>query len=361
MSQRRHKIAFVGCGDLFEKSFLPRLLQVDGLRRFEVVALCDVDASRAARFQSDLGCRRFSEYDRMLAEARPEVVAILTPARGHVSQALAAMQSGADVYLQKPAATSVSELDRLISAAAATGRLVVCALAMQRYPTIAAIADTLRSGAIGPVFYAVAPCMGWGGQSLDGTPANPSWHFEAGSGPLRDHGVYTLVTLTALFGPALRVCAMNTITVPQRGWRGTTFPVTEPDNVAVILEHAHGVLVHLHEAWSAESEASASLRIVGLEGSLHTFGGIWDVNPHGFDHYGAHGVLVDRVDLRDRFEARPFGDPFYNPHAWVDLLHLVDCIDSGSYPSASPAAMRPVYLAIDAIDKAAATGTTVAV
>lgn len=359
MFTSRVEIAFVGCGDLFEKSVVPRLLRRDGRERFRVVAVCDVDESRRERFANLLGCPGFGDYGAMLGVRGLEAVGILTPAELHVPQAMEALRLGVDVYLQKPAATSGGELDELLLAVGASGRRVVCAPLMPHYPTIRRIGESLRAGLLGPVFYAIAPCMGWGGRSLDAMPTDPAWRFQSGNGPLRDHGIYSLVTLQWLFGVPRRVAAMAGVRVPARGWRGTTFEVTEPDNVAVILSYDGGVLVHLHEAWAGEAAGSASLRIVGLEGTIQTFGGIWDVNPQGFDHFSAHGELVSRVDLRDDPAADGYWDGIYNPHVWADLIHLADCIREEKAPVVTLEETRAVYRTIDGIVEAVRTGRTV--
>lgn len=359
MSTDHINIAFVGCGDLFEKSFVPRLLRPNTPRRFHVAAVCDLNSARRNHFATQLRCPDFSDYRAMLLTPGLQAVGILTPSELHVPQAIEAMELGLHVYLQKPAATTTEDLDRLIACASRTGRTVVCAPSMPLYPTIRKVREFLTAGLLGPVFYAVAPCMGWGGRSLDAMPTDPAWRFQGGNGPLRDHGVYSLVTLQSLFGTPRRVAALASVRVPTRGWRGTDFAVTDFDNIATVLSYDNGMLVHLHEAWSAESCPSACLRIVGLEGTLQTFGGIWDVNPHGFDHYSAHGQLISRTDIRTAPEAHGYWDDHYNPHVWSDLLHLADCISSHQQPAVTLAETRDVYRTIDAIFEAARLGRTI--
>jgi predicted dehydrogenase len=96
-------IAFVGCGDLFEKSFVPRLLRETGRSQFHIAAVCDTDSERRSHFSRLLGCPAYRDFGDVLDIAGLQAVAILTPTNLHVTQATQALQRGLSVYLQKPA------------------------------------------------------------------------------------------------------------------------------------------------------------------------------------------------------------------------------------------------------------------
>jgi predicted dehydrogenase len=114
------RVALIGTG-WYGKSDLFRLMQVAPV---EVVGLCDVDAhqlKQAATMinerkqQKDLKC--FSDYRQLLKETKPDIVLIGTPDHWHALQAIDAIRSGANLYLQKPISRDVMEGEAILAAA----------------------------------------------------------------------------------------------------------------------------------------------------------------------------------------------------------------------------------------------------
>jgi hypothetical protein len=72
-------------------------------------------------------------------------------------------------------------------------------------------------------------------------PADPTWFYQKGAGPLLDMGVYRIHRVTGVLGPAKAVAAMSVITAPRRRARGGAFDgleiaVTEQDNNRLLLD-----------------------------------------------------------------------------------------------------------------------------
>jgi predicted dehydrogenase len=83
-----------------------------------LVGVVDCDLTRADTVAREFGCRAFSSIEQ-LAMTRSEVQAasIAVPTIHHVEIALALMQKGVDVLIEKPLALSLDEADKLIQAA----------------------------------------------------------------------------------------------------------------------------------------------------------------------------------------------------------------------------------------------------
>ena len=64
-------------------------------------AVCDIDESKFEGF-SDVKCE--TDYLRMMDELKPDVVHICTPHYLHAEMAIAALEGGAHVFLEKPIA-----------------------------------------------------------------------------------------------------------------------------------------------------------------------------------------------------------------------------------------------------------------
>ncbi len=87
-----------------------------------LVGIYDVDEARAAQVSAELGVRAFSSLDGLLAEVEAAVVAV--PTTRHAEVALAALERGVHLLIEKPIAPSLEEADRIVDAADARGLLV---------------------------------------------------------------------------------------------------------------------------------------------------------------------------------------------------------------------------------------------
>src|SRR5258707_10538657 len=104
--QKPKRVGIIGPG-WYGKSDLFRLIQVSPV---EVVSLCDVDQHQldgaaemvSQRQKSRKAPRKYTDYREMLKEKDLDLVLIGTPDHWHSLQMTAAVESGADVYVQKP-------------------------------------------------------------------------------------------------------------------------------------------------------------------------------------------------------------------------------------------------------------------
>ncbi len=167
-----------------------------------VVALCDVDETRAAAaFRGFPGARKYRDHRRMLEEIGKglDAVVISTPDHAHAVQALAAIRMGLHVYCEKPLAHSVREIRALMKAAREKG--VVTQLGNQGHSTesIRKCVEWVRAGAIGRVREVHASCsaMHWKVRELPlleqehPVPKDLDWDLWLGPAPFRRyHPVY---------------------------------------------------------------------------------------------------------------------------------------------------------------------------
>jgi predicted dehydrogenase len=122
----RPRVGLIGCGwygGVILDSF-GRAVGVD------VVALCDVNGlflqktlALVAKYQAAVP-RTFGDYREMLAAVKCDIVIVATPDHWHALPGIAALQSGADLYLEKPISVDVIEGEALVAAARKYGRTV---------------------------------------------------------------------------------------------------------------------------------------------------------------------------------------------------------------------------------------------
>ena len=128
VNQKPRRVGLIGAG-WYGKSDLWRLVQVAPV---EIVSICDPDRNMLAgaveiaaqRQKSKRAPRTYSDYRRMLAEKDLDIVLIGSPDHWHALHMIAAVEAGADVYVQKPISTGVLEGEAMLAAARKHNRVV---------------------------------------------------------------------------------------------------------------------------------------------------------------------------------------------------------------------------------------------
>jgi len=121
MPEQRLKIAIVGCGKM-AANHLDKVVQMVPPSD---IALCDIELVKAQLLGEMYGISNL--YDSMsgMAEAfRPDIYHIVTPPASHKQLALASMQAGGHVYIEKPVCLTSQDFAELKQAAVDCGRLV---------------------------------------------------------------------------------------------------------------------------------------------------------------------------------------------------------------------------------------------
>ena len=100
---------------------------------FEVVGLVNrsaVDLPEALRAYP-----LFADYAAALAAVTPDLVCVATYSDSHADYAVAAMQAGADVFVEKPLATTVADAERVVDCATRLGRKLVVGYILRHHPS----------------------------------------------------------------------------------------------------------------------------------------------------------------------------------------------------------------------------------
>ncbi|MEM8666031.1 MAG: Gfo/Idh/MocA family oxidoreductase [Planctomycetota bacterium] len=189
-AMKPRRVALIGCG-WYGKCDLLQLLNVEPV---EVVSLCDVDSQMLAeaadlfalRQVSKKRPRTFSDYNAMLAEKDFDIVLIATPDHWHALPMIAAVNAGADVYVQKPTGVDVLESKAMLDAARRTGRVVQVGTQRRSTPhLIEAKERVVDAGLLGEIAHAEVCCyyhMRARGNPPDSKPPT-NLDYEAWTGP----------------------------------------------------------------------------------------------------------------------------------------------------------------------------------
>src|SRR5579863_9520772 len=194
-SDKPKRVGLIGCG-WYGKCDLFRLIQVAPV---EVVSLCDVDKqmlSQAAAMVSTRQAskkipRTYGDYREMLKEKDLDIVLVATPDHWHALAMIAAVKSGADVYVQKPISTDIVEAQAMLAAARKYGRVVQ--VGMQRRSTphlIEAREDIVAAGKLGKIAYVDICCYTRprrGNPPDTAPPENLDYEMWTGPAPMRPY------------------------------------------------------------------------------------------------------------------------------------------------------------------------------
>ncbi|MBP2463009.1 MULTISPECIES: Gfo/Idh/MocA family oxidoreductase [unclassified Rhizobium] len=112
---------------------------------FEIVGL--VNRSKPTLDPALAGYEIHADFLTALAELKPDLCAICTYSDSHADYAVAALQAGCDVFVEKPLATTVADAERVVSAAKVAGKKLVIGYILRHHPSwIRLIAEARKLG-----------------------------------------------------------------------------------------------------------------------------------------------------------------------------------------------------------------------
>lgn len=120
----------------------------------EIIAVyCHGDASAAAAAAALPGVPQFRDYAAMLAAAPADVVDVCVPNNRHAEFAVAALDAGRHVFLEKPLGVTLAQCDAVIAASRRAGRLVALNHELRVSHQWGAVREAIDRGDLGQVRY----------------------------------------------------------------------------------------------------------------------------------------------------------------------------------------------------------------
>ena len=201
---RRLRAAQVGVGHF--GAFRRKTLRASGL--FDLVAAYGLDPKALAQAEKQDGARPVSSYEELLDVDDIEVMVISTGAKFHAEQAIAAMDRGLHVFVEKPLCATPAELEALIETQKRTGVMVQVGHQDHiRDPVSQFIKQTIDCGRLGTISHFEKATGHHGGFCIK--PGD--WRGDPDKNPggmLFQCGVHSFHELMHYFGPIRRVSAM---------------------------------------------------------------------------------------------------------------------------------------------------------
>jgi len=119
--------------------------------RWELAAVCDKDEGRARKVAAGVDVE--TSVMRLLARDDVDAVAVATPAHTHRAIAVAALEAGKHVLVEKPLASSRPEALDVVRLAAERGLTLMCDHTFCYTPVVQRIAELVGGGELGEVLF----------------------------------------------------------------------------------------------------------------------------------------------------------------------------------------------------------------
>jgi predicted dehydrogenase len=124
-----------------------------GLPDTQVAAIVSRGSPRGTQLAAELGATHLTDPAPVLDDPTIDIVDICYPSHAHEQLAVAALQAGKHVLVEKPLALSLDAAERILAAWRASGRLLMVGHVLRFWPEYVALAEVVTSGRIGrPLF-----------------------------------------------------------------------------------------------------------------------------------------------------------------------------------------------------------------
>jgi predicted dehydrogenase len=297
----------------------------DGVR---LVAGADINPKALAHFQSKYGGMVTTDYRDVIAHPGVDAVFVASPDYLHEEHALAALNAGKHVYLEKPMAITVKGCDRILAAARRNRVKLYVGHNMRHMTFVLKMKELIDNGAIGEV--RAGWCRHFVAYGCDAYFKD--WHADRTktTGLLLQKAAHDIDVLHWLCGGyTQRVSGMGNLSVYNRikdrhpasergdaSWSNTNWPPLSQKQLNPVIDVEDLSMVHMaldngvlcsYEQCHYTPDAWRNYTVIGTEGRIENFGDcpgecvvrLWNrrtgYNPYGDEQFfippvsGSHG------------------------------------------------------------------------
>jgi len=207
------------------------------------------------------GIQRHHRWEDLIADRKLDAISICTPHHLHASIALAALQAGKHVLVEKPMGLSIEESAEVMQAAQRAGRVLMVELTHRFYPPIQEAMRQIQSGRLGRIFAAEDRIIEPAGGQIQPWLRQKSL---AGGGVALTNGIHMLDRLAAVLGRPLRLIAGQAQISGELG--------DIEDAAAMLLTTPDRIPIQLLAAWPrGGGRCDDELTIYGEKGTLRAW------------------------------------------------------------------------------------------
>ena len=339
------RYALIGCGRIS-----PNHLAAAKNNKLDIVAICDLipDCMKDKQLKFELpgSAKMYTDYQKMLEEQKPELVAICTESGKHAHIALDCISKGCNVIIEKPIALSIKDADAIIKAAKEK-HVKVSACHQNRFnKAIQKIREAVDKKRFGRMFYGTAHirwCRDW--EYYSRAPWRGTWEQDGGA--LMNQCIHNIDLLRWMMGDDIEEVVAYTDRLNHE------YIHAEDVGIALVKfkNHKYGII-----------EGTTDVYPKNLEETLYLFGEKGTVKAGGqsdnqIEEWRFSDALDNAEDIKAEFHENPpnvYG--FGHTPLYADVI---DAIKNDREPYVSAEAGKRALELVLAIYKSAATGKPV--
>lgn len=350
-------LGIIGAGRVSQEH--ARAATANGVR---IAAVCDIDLEKAKRFAVE-HCPGASPHvcdsvEELTALPSVDAALVAVPNAAHRDVAIACLNAGKHILLEKPMATNLAACNEIIAARDQNARHVQMGFVCRGAPKVHAARDLIQSGALGNVYHIKASMY-----RRRGIPGLGRWFTTraiSGGGVLIDIGVH-LIDLVMHLSGATRAATVSATCESRFGspiknyvftemWAGPPDPegvFDVEDSACGFIRFDNGITLELNVAWASNMPEGLMPEGITLLGDR---GGCF------FDLWG------DRFTLTTEQDGKVIDSPiaFDGTDAWNRAWNwqharFARVVAEGDTPHAPAEAGRAVQEVIDAMYRSSAT------
>jgi UDP-N-acetyl-2-amino-2-deoxyglucuronate dehydrogenase len=174
----------------------------------ELAAIADSNPGRAPEVAAGYGCAALTSIADLVGRSDVDIVSVCVPSGLHADAAVAALDAGKHVIIEKPIDITLDAADRIIAAEQRSGRRVTVISQRRFQPGPMLMHDLVTSGELGRVTSGLSESTFWRSQGYyDSGEWRGTWALDGG-GALMNQGVHAADLLVWLLGEPVEVIAL---------------------------------------------------------------------------------------------------------------------------------------------------------
>jgi predicted dehydrogenase len=276
----------------------------------ELCCICDASEAALERWGAQFpDARRSRSIEELLEDPSLDAVVIATHVPSHADLAVQVLEAGKHCFVEKPLAQSVTEAERVLSAAEASGRTLMVGHLLEYHPGLEKLKEIADSGDLGDIHYIYSNRLNLGVLRRD---ENALWSLGA-------HDVSVVLRLAGDEEPS-EISALGE-SYMREGIEDVVF---------AFLRFPSGLAAHLHLSW-LDPHKERRFTVVGSK-RMATFDDMElerkvTVYDKGFDEdFSSYGEYIAR-------SGGTWSPRISNEEPLrIECRHFIECVRAGARP-----------------------------
>ena len=246
----------VGCG-MISNFHAKALGEIPDAR---LAACFDMFPASADKFAAAQGCKAYHDLDAMLADDSVDVVTICTPSGAHRDPAVAALNAGKHVLVEKPLEITLAKCDEIIAAAEANNVKLGTIMPSRFSEANLTLKKAIEEGRFGKLTLGDTYVKWWRTQEYyDSGGWRGTWALDGG-GAYMNQAIHNVDLLYWFMGDVAEVCGLTDTLAHER--------IEVEDTGAAVVRFKNGALGTLEATTSVYPGLLKKTEIHGTKGSV---------------------------------------------------------------------------------------------